>query len=51
MPASDERPAISAAITASEGRVLMVQRLVKEGELSWQFPVDCCRVFVCRGLP
>ena len=33
-----ERPGISAAIIAHEGRVLMVRRRVKEGELSWQFP-------------
>lgn len=38
MAGSDERPTISAAIIASEGRVLMVRRRVKEGELSWQFP-------------
>lgn len=29
---------ISAAIIANEGRVLMIRRRVKEGELSWQFP-------------
>jgi 8-oxo-dGTP diphosphatase len=33
-----EKPGISAAIIVSEGRVLMVRRRVKEGELSWQFP-------------
>ncbi|MFJ3289961.1 NUDIX hydrolase [Streptomyces sp. NPDC086669] len=33
-----EKPGISAAIITSEGRVLMVRRRVKEGELSWQFP-------------
>jgi 8-oxo-dGTP diphosphatase len=32
------KPGISAAIITSEGRVLMVRRRVKEGELSWQFP-------------
>jgi 8-oxo-dGTP diphosphatase len=35
---TDERPGISAAIVVHEGRVLMVRRRVKEGELSWQFP-------------
>lgn len=34
----EERPGISAAIVVHEGRVLMVQRRVKEGQLSWQFP-------------
>ncbi|HZO64511.1 MAG TPA: NUDIX hydrolase [Kribbellaceae bacterium] len=29
---------IVAAIVVSEGRVLMVRRRIKEGELSWQFP-------------
>ena len=38
MSETDERPAISAAIIASDGKVLMVRRRVKEGELSWQFP-------------
>jgi 8-oxo-dGTP diphosphatase len=33
-----EKPGISAAIIVSEGRVLMVRRAVKEGELMWQFP-------------
>ncbi|MDG9701694.1 NUDIX hydrolase [Streptomyces sp. DH37] len=33
-----EQPGISAAIVVREGRVLMVRRRVKEGELSWQFP-------------
>jgi 8-oxo-dGTP diphosphatase len=33
-----EKPGISAAIIVHEGRVLMVRRRVKEGELSWQFP-------------
>jgi 8-oxo-dGTP diphosphatase len=33
-----KKPGISAAIITSEGRVLMVRRRVKEGELSWQFP-------------
>ncbi|MFF5128129.1 NUDIX hydrolase [Streptomyces syringium] len=33
-----ERPGIAAAIVVHHGRVLMVQRRVKEGELLWQFP-------------
>jgi 8-oxo-dGTP diphosphatase len=33
-----EKPGISAAIITDNGRVLMVRRRVKEGELSWQFP-------------
>lgn len=33
-----EKPGISAAIITDSGRVLMVRRRVKEGELSWQFP-------------
>ncbi|MGV9270279.1 NUDIX hydrolase [Kitasatospora sp. NPDC003701] len=32
------KPGIAAAIVVQDGRVLMVQRRVKEGELSWQFP-------------
>jgi 8-oxo-dGTP diphosphatase len=35
---AEERPGISAAIVVHEGRVLMVRRRVKEGQLSWQFP-------------
>ncbi|MGP3924752.1 NUDIX hydrolase [Streptomyces sp. 8N616] len=35
---TDEQPGISAAIVVNEGRVLMVRRRMKEGELSWQFP-------------
>jgi len=34
----NEKPAISAAIIVDDGKVLMVRRRVKEGELSWQFP-------------
>jgi 8-oxo-dGTP diphosphatase len=34
----EARPGISAAIVVQEGRVLMVRRRVKEGQLSWQFP-------------
>jgi 8-oxo-dGTP diphosphatase len=33
-----DKPGISAAIIVQDGRVLMVRRRVKEGELSWQFP-------------
>ncbi|MBZ6207492.1 NUDIX hydrolase [Streptomyces olivaceus] len=33
-----EKPGISAAIIVRDGRVLMVRRAVKEGELMWQFP-------------
>jgi 8-oxo-dGTP diphosphatase len=33
-----DRPAIAAAIIVSDGRVLMVRRKEKEGQLSWQFP-------------
>lgn len=32
------KPGISAAIIVRDGRVLMVRRRVKEGELMWQFP-------------
>jgi 8-oxo-dGTP diphosphatase len=35
---TDDRPGIAAAIIVSEGRVLLVRRRVKEGQLSWQFP-------------
>lgn len=33
-----EKPGISAAIIVRDGKVLMVRRAVKEGELMWQFP-------------
>ncbi|MGW6531433.1 NUDIX hydrolase [Streptomyces venezuelae] len=33
-----EKPGISAAIIVQDGKVLMVRRAVKEGELMWQFP-------------
>ena len=33
-----ERSTISAAIIVRDGRLLLVQRRVKEGSLSWQFP-------------
>jgi ADP-ribose pyrophosphatase YjhB (NUDIX family) len=36
--AENERPAVSAAIIVDNGKVLMVRRQVKEGDLSWQFP-------------
>jgi 8-oxo-dGTP diphosphatase len=35
---TDDRPAISAGIITQDGAVLLVQRKVKEGVLSWQFP-------------
>lgn len=31
-------PPIAAAVIVKDGRVLLVQRRVKEGNLSWQFP-------------
>jgi 8-oxo-dGTP diphosphatase len=37
-PTPDNRPPIAAAIIVKDGRVLLVQRRVKEGSLSWQFP-------------
>lgn len=37
-PEPDTRPAIAAAVIVSDGRLLLVQRAVKEGSLSWQFP-------------
>lgn len=33
-----DQPTISAAIIVEDGKLLLVQRRVKEGELSWQFP-------------
>ncbi|WP_326595548.1 NUDIX hydrolase [Streptomyces sp. NBC_01803] len=36
--AAEDRPGIAAAIVVQDGRVLMVRRRVREGELSWQFP-------------
>ena len=38
MPEPDSRPPIAAAVIVHEGRVLLVQRRVAEGSLSWQFP-------------
>lgn len=35
---TEPKPGISAGIVVHEGKVLMVRRRVKEGELSWQFP-------------
>ncbi|MFJ3142800.1 NUDIX hydrolase [Streptomyces halstedii] len=35
---TDEWPGVAAAVVVHEGRVLMVRRRVREGELSWQFP-------------
>ena len=35
---TDEKPAIAAAIIVQDGKLLLVQRRVSEGELSWQFP-------------
>jgi 8-oxo-dGTP diphosphatase len=34
----EERPPIAAAVIVTDGRVLMVQRRIKEGSLLWQFP-------------
>jgi 8-oxo-dGTP diphosphatase len=33
-----ERAPVAASIIVADGRVLMVRRRIKEGELSWQFP-------------
>jgi 8-oxo-dGTP diphosphatase len=33
-----ERPAIAAAVVVQDGRLLLVQRRVAEGSLSWQLP-------------
>ncbi|GAB3920000.1 pyrimidine (deoxy)nucleoside triphosphate pyrophosphohydrolase [Microlunatus endophyticus] len=35
---AEERPAISAAIILQDGKLLLAQRKVREGNLSWQFP-------------
>lgn len=35
---TEEKPAIAAAIIVQDGRLLLVQRRVSEGSLSWQFP-------------
>lgn len=34
----EERPTISAAIILQDGKLLLAQRKVREGNLSWQFP-------------
>lgn len=34
----DERPAIAAAVIVQDGRLLLIQRRVAEGALSWQLP-------------
>lgn len=38
------QPGISAAIIVQDGRVLMVRRRIKEGELMWQFPAGAIEV-------
>lgn len=38
MTDTTDQPGISAAIIVRDGRVLMVRRRIKEGELMWQFP-------------
>lgn len=38
MTETDPKPGISAAIIVQGGRVLMVRRRIREGELMWQFP-------------
>ena len=35
---TEEKLAIAAAIVVQDGKLLMVQRRVSEGSLSWQFP-------------
>lgn len=35
---NSERPPIASAVITHEGKVLLVRRRVKEGDLSWQFP-------------
>ena len=35
---NSERPPIASAVITHEGKVLLVRRRVKEGNLSWQFP-------------
>jgi 8-oxo-dGTP diphosphatase len=37
-PDDAQRPPIAAAVVVDGGRVLLVRRRVKEGNLSWQFP-------------
>lgn len=38
VPDSPPAPPIAAAVIVKDSRVLLVQRRVKEGSLSWQFP-------------
>lgn len=38
MTTSADRPAVSAAVIIKDGHVLLIERRVKEGSLSWQFP-------------
>lgn len=40
----DERPAIAAAVIVRDHQVLLVQRQVAEGDLSWQFPAGAVEV-------
>ena len=35
---SETQPTIAAAVIVAGGRVLLIQRQISEGELSWQFP-------------
>lgn len=35
---SDTRPAVAAAVIVHDGHFLLVQRKIREGALSWQFP-------------
>ena len=35
---TEAKPAIAAAIIVQDGKILLVQRRVSEGSLSWQFP-------------
>lgn len=39
MNAPDERPAVAAAVIVEDGRVLLIRRAVREGDLSWALPV------------
>lgn len=36
--ANEKQPAIAAAVVVQDSRVLLVQRRIAEGSLSWQFP-------------
>jgi 8-oxo-dGTP diphosphatase len=35
---ADKKPAIAAAVIVQDGRLLLIQRRVSEGSLSWQLP-------------